>query len=44
MVAGDEQEHQEMSKNIELLKWLGLGEEEGEKNIYARSYSPGWWF
>jgi hypothetical protein len=28
---------------IESLKWLGLGQEEGEKSIYARTYSPGWW-
>jgi hypothetical protein len=34
MVAGDEQEHQEMGKNRELLKWLGLGRK--ERKIYMQ--------
>jgi hypothetical protein len=32
------------SKNRELMKWLMLGEEEGEKSIHARTCSPSWWF
>jgi hypothetical protein len=43
MVADDEQEHQEIART-KSLKWLRLGQEDGEKSIYARTCSPGWWF